>query len=107
MRLIYWGLVNAREPLNKYMVPLRDLKRAASRRVSPLMVIVLSKRRNDEDVRFRPRPSGQSACPDLFVVSFRQADAWFQRDASTSEQAECQRHYILTQRLPRMREGLS
>jgi len=88
-----------RDPLNKSIASLRDLKRTDSRRDSPLMAIPLSKNRNDEDVRFRPRPPGHSACPDLFVVSFRQADACLQRDASTSEQAECQRRHRLIQRV--------
>ena len=86
-------------------MPLRDLKRSDSRRSSPLMATPLSKNCNDEDGRFRPRPSGPLDYPDLFVVFFRQADACLQKDASTSEQSKGQRRHGIVQWSPSTMEN--
>ena len=57
----------AREPLIKYSMSLRDLKRATARHEPPLMAIVLNKACNAAGVRFRSRPKGPSEQPHLGV----------------------------------------
>jgi len=41
-----------------YAMPLRDLKRAATKRASQRMAKILDQKHNAVDVRFRPRPAG-------------------------------------------------
>jgi hypothetical protein len=62
------------------------------------MAVVLRKRRNTADMRFRSRPLGLSAWTALFVAAFRQAPACLQSYASITDQAESQRKYIIDQR---------
>ncbi len=47
-----------REPLINYSMPLRDLKRAATKRASQRMAVPFARKHNAVDVRFRPRPAG-------------------------------------------------
>ena len=61
------------EPLNNSLHALRGLRRAAARRASQEMAVVLFKKRNAADVRLRPRPSGPSGEPALCVALPRQA----------------------------------
>ena len=46
------------EPLIKYKRSLQDLKRVATRQVSQLMAVVLDKKLNDIDARFKHCPAG-------------------------------------------------
>ena len=59
--------------MTTYMPPLRDLKRAAARRTSQQMAVVLCKKCNTADVRFRARPAGLTVRPALIVTASRQA----------------------------------
>ena len=62
-----------REPLNKYTMPLRDLKRAYARRGPKAKAGCLGEVCNAVDVRFRARPTGLSGEPKLGVIIFRRA----------------------------------
>jgi len=80
------------------MMSLRDLKRIYARRVSKRMAVVLCKRRNTADMRFRPRPEGLTAWSALFVAAFRRAPACLESCASIANQAVSQRHRRIDQR---------
>jgi hypothetical protein len=86
--------------MRKSIASLRDLKRAAARRGSKSMAIVLNKISNDADACFRSRPSGLSGITPLFVVPFRQSDACLQRGAAIGLLPESQRYHRLTNRFP-------
>ena len=58
-----------REPLNKYTMPLRDLKRAYPKTNAGCLGEVC----NAVDVRFRPRPKGLSGESKLGVIIFLRA----------------------------------
>ena len=64
------------------------------------MAIVLGKKCNAADVRFRPRPSGLYGCTALCVATFRQAPACLQSCALIASQPESQSCHRLDQRFP-------
>ena len=68
LALLFSG--NCKEPLIKYMVLLRDLKRAVARREMQLMALVLNKFCNAANVRFRPRPVGLTGLSVLGVMNY-------------------------------------
>ena len=64
---------NPRESLNKYTMPLRDLKRAYARCGPKAKAGCLGEVYNAADVCFRPRPTGLTGEPTLGVIIFRRA----------------------------------
>ena len=70
---LYYVLLNVKEPLINYILSLRDLKRTDTRRALQQMALVLCKKCNAVDVRFRPRPAGLAGGLALSVTSFHHA----------------------------------
>ena len=66
-----------KEPLINYILSLRDLKRTDTRRALQQMALVLCKKCNAVDVRFRPRPAGLAGGLALRVTSFHHAISMF------------------------------
>ncbi len=99
-------IVGFREPVIKYSMSLRDLKRDAARRDPQLIAVVLSKGCNNAEVRFRPRPKGPSEQPYLCVgapanVQTLLRDAVGSPHRLTYDCSEGPRYRILDQRLPK------
>ena len=91
-----------REPMTIYMTPLRDLKRAAARRISQKMAVVLCKKCNTADARFRTRPAGLTVWTAFFVAAFRQAPRHvFKAAPRLRVQTVSQRRHISGHWLPR------
>ena len=71
MRMV--GFHSSKEPLNKYTMSLRDLKRAYARRRPKAKAGCLGEGCAAADVGFRPRPTGLSGEPMLGVIIFWRA----------------------------------
>ena len=92
--------IRARAPLKNGVSSQRGLKHSYVRRALKLMALVLSKKHNDADECFRPRPKGLPDEPALFVVTFWRTDVCLQSDVSMASSPESLRANPVIQRCP-------
>ena len=96
----FFAQQKTRAPLNNSLRSLRGLKRADARRVAQGMAVVLFKRRNAADVRFRPRPTGLSGWPARTKHFLDIAPLCLRKCALIAGQPESQRAQGVIQRCP-------
>jgi len=89
------------KPLINSSMSLRDLRRAAARRISQLMAKVLNQGCNTADGRLRPRPKGLSEQPQLGVGSLCNVKTLLQEAALICGCSESQRDRGIDQRFPK------
>ncbi len=87
-----------KEALIKYKRSLQDLKRAATRQILKLMAVVLNKKFNNVDVRFKSCPAGLSGYSALCVIFLRRDQPCLHKNVLIAKQPEGQRRFRLNQR---------